>query len=196
MSKLGPLLLLFFAGCSKTAAPAAPEIPAAETVAQADADEPQVEPEKFTTMGAWIVGETMSMRVVEATVLPQLEAGTSVAMPPANHHFVRVQVEIENRGVTPQRVRAKRFTLRDKAGRDNSVSATHQATFAMGSDELLLVPGMREPFELIFTLHNSTVTELITFEDAMTRLVGEVRATEPVPPRKKRTASGKAKSAP
>jgi hypothetical protein len=199
MSKLSPVLLFLLAGCSKTAAPTPPMPTPTETQIDAEAEaeeEDEVEPEKFTAMGLWIVGETMSMRVSKATLLPQLEAGTSVSMPPPDHRFVRVQVEIENRGVTPQRVRAKRFTLRDRAGRDNPVSATHQTSFAQSSDELLLVPGMREPFELIFTLHNRTEAGWLTFQDAMTRLVGEVKASEQAAPRTKRATRGKAKSAP
>ncbi|MDZ4694013.1 MAG: hypothetical protein SGI86_02630 [Deltaproteobacteria bacterium] len=198
-------LLTLFAGCSKTT-PVKPHeataTPVSSTATQTDAEaaleeEAEVEvPEKFTAMGAWIVGETLSMRIAQATLVPQLEAGQSVATPPAEHRFVRVQIEIENRGVTPQRVRAKRFTLRDRDGRDNPISAAHQTRFAQGSDELLLVPGMREPFELIFTLHNRTEAGWITFEDAMTRLVGEVKAVEQPLPGMKRAARGKAKSAP
>jgi len=204
MSKLRSLLMLVLVACSKTTTPApelAPE--PAPTATQPDAEVAQEEeeeaeeapPEKFTAMGDWVMGELMSLRVVQATLLPQLEAGTSVATPPAEHRFVRVQIEIENRGVTPHRVRAKRFSLRDQAGRENPVSETHQASFATSSDELLLVPGMREPFELIFTLHNRTEAQFLSFSDAMTRLVSEIKASPPEAPGKKRAARGKAKSA-
>jgi len=187
-------------GCTREAA--APDEPKAQQqVEQAESEtEAQAAQEvpKPSAMGAWLEGETLRMRYVSAIRSNALEANGLVIDAKPEHYFLRVNMEVEYKGVTKHRLVAKRFWVGDSAGRNVPVSQEYQAAVSSSSDELFLVAGMKGAFEVIFEMHERTEAYWMTYQDAASRMVGYldvedlvVKDTAPVkrrPPRKKPAA--------